>query len=251
MEGGPASSVQDVNQIYEYFGDTSDTYATLGTDLTELIGVDYGDGLGKALRGTVRICVDGSCPFANAFWNGEQMAFGEGVSTDDITGHELAHGVTQNTSGLAYLWEAGAINESLSDIFGEIVDLTNGSADDTPANRWLMGEGSSLGAIRSMSDPTQFDHPDKMTQCALVRRRVLPGQRRRAPQFRGRQQDGVPDRRRWFVQRPDRDRYRSGAFRCVVARDPEGADHRRRLRRPGRRAALGLQQAAEARRGRA
>jgi Zn-dependent metalloprotease len=163
VEGGPASSVTDVNQVFEYFGETSDLFASLGTDLTELIGVDYGDGLGKALRGTVRICVDGGCPFANAFWNGEQMAFGEGVSTDDITGHELTHGVTQETAGLAYLWESGAINEALSDIMGEFVDLTNGSADDTPANRWLIAEGSSLGAIRSMSDPTQFEHPDKMT----------------------------------------------------------------------------------------
>jgi Zn-dependent metalloprotease len=161
-EGEAPSSVQDVNQVYEYFGDTSDTYATLGTDLTELIGADYGDGKGKALRGTVRICVDGGCPYANAFWNGEQMAFGEGVSTDDVTGHELSHGVTQNTSGLAYLWESGAINESLSDIMGEFVDLTNGSADDTAVNRWQIGEGSSLGVIRSMSDPTAFGDPDRM-----------------------------------------------------------------------------------------
>ncbi|MEV8371400.1 M4 family metallopeptidase [Kribbella sp. NPDC056861] len=163
VEGGPVSSVQDVNQVFEFFGDTSNTYAGVGTDLTDLIGADYGDGLGKALRGTVRVCVSGSCPFANAFWNGEQMAFGEGVSTDDITGHELTHGVTQHTSALAYLWEAGAINESLSDIMGEFVDLTNGSADDTAANRWLLGEGSSLGAIRSLKDPTAFGDPDKMT----------------------------------------------------------------------------------------
>ncbi|MEV8373238.1 M4 family metallopeptidase [Kribbella sp. NPDC056861] len=163
VESGPASAVPDVNQVFEFFGDTSDTFAGVGTDLTDLIGADYGDGLGKALRGTVRICVDGGCPYANAFWNGEQMAFGEGVSTDDITGHELTHGVTQHTSALAYLWEAGAINESLSDIMGEFVDLTNGSADDTAANRWQIGEGSSLGVIRSLKDPTAFGHPDKMT----------------------------------------------------------------------------------------
>jgi Zn-dependent metalloprotease len=162
VEGGAPSDVQDVNQVYEYFGDTANYYQNLGVDLTELIGADYGDGHGKALRGTVRICVDGGCPYANAFWNGEQMAFGEGVSTDDVTGHELTHGVTQHTSGLAYLWESGAINESLSDIMGEFVDLTNGSADDTAANRWQIGEGSSLGVIRSMSDPTKFGDPDRM-----------------------------------------------------------------------------------------
>ncbi len=160
-EGDDVSDVRDVNRVYNYFGDTSTFYEKFGVDLTELIGADYGDGRGKALRGTVRICA-GSCPYLNAFWNGEQMAFGEGVTTDDVTGHELTHGVTERRTNLAYLWESGAINESLSDIFGEFVDLSNGSSDDTTANRWLIGEGSDLGAIRSLKDPTEFGDPDRM-----------------------------------------------------------------------------------------
>ncbi|MFD4785322.1 M4 family metallopeptidase [Rhodococcus qingshengii] len=154
-EGDSPSPVADVNAVYDYFGDT-DTFFNRNTslkDLTALIGTTKGGGP-KALRGTVRTCIQGEeCPYANAFWSGDHMVFGEGVSTDDITAHELSHGVTQYTSNLVYRSEPGAINESMSDVFGELTDLTNGSADDTEANRWLIGEGSSLGVIRNMKTP--------------------------------------------------------------------------------------------------
>ena len=163
-EGQPESGVADVNQVYDFFHDTSVRFASaVNVDLTSLIGSDYGDGQGKALRGTVRVCTAEACPYPNAFWDGQQMVFGEGVTTDDIAAHELAHGATEHTSELAYLFQSGAINEGLSDFWGEMVDLGNGSADDTPANRWKIGEGSSLGAIRDMKDPGAFDQPDKMT----------------------------------------------------------------------------------------
>ncbi|MGW6795306.1 M4 family metallopeptidase [Streptomyces chartreusis] len=161
VEGQADTGTADVDQVYNYFGDTAKFYQNLGYDLTDGIGVDYGDGLGKGLRGTTRLCID-TCPYPNAFWDGTQMAFGTGVTNDDITGHELTHGVTQHHSNLVYLGESGAINESLSDIFGEFVDLTNNSTDDTPANRWLIGEGSSLGVIRSMKNPPAHNQPDRM-----------------------------------------------------------------------------------------
>lgn len=162
VEGQAASSVADVNAVYGFLGDTSAFYAanTKASDLTSFIGLDEQDGLGKALRATVRICIEGEdCPFANAFWGGGQMTYGEGVTTDDVTGHELTHGVTEKVNNLAYQNEPGAINESMSDVFGELMDQNNGSADDTASVRWQIGEGSSLGVIRDMKDPNAYGNP--------------------------------------------------------------------------------------------
>ena len=153
-EGGAASSIADVNNVYSFFGDAQGFYqSTVGVDLTALIGADYRDGTGKALRGTVRLCRAGfACPYLNAFWNGEQMSFGEGVTTDDITGHELTHGVTQHTSGLQG-GQAAAINEGLSDVFGQFIAWSGNDKNVQGANRWQLGAGSSIGAVRNMKDP--------------------------------------------------------------------------------------------------
>ena len=63
------------------------------------------------------------CP--NAFWNSVQMVYCLGFAdADDVVGHELTHGVTENESNLLYYYQSGAINESFSDVWGEFVDLT-------------------------------------------------------------------------------------------------------------------------------
>ena len=69
---------------------------------------------------------------------------------------------------MIYSNASGAINESFSDIWGEFVDLSNGSADDTAANRWLIGEGIPGGAIRNMQDPPAFNHPDRLISTLYV-----------------------------------------------------------------------------------
>lgn len=104
--------------------------------------------------------------FPNAFWNGYQMVYGDGfASADDVVSHELTHGVTEFSSNLFYYYQSGAINEALSDIWGEFVDLTNGKGNDSSNVRWLMGEDlpPSIGAIRSMKNPPLFGDPDKMS----------------------------------------------------------------------------------------
>jgi hemin uptake protein HemP len=78
-------------------------------------------------------------------------------------GHELTHGVTQDESNLFYYYQSGAINESFSDFWGELYDQQNGSADDGAANRWELGEGSTAGVLRSMSNPPDHGHPDRIT----------------------------------------------------------------------------------------
>lgn len=160
-EGGPASAVGDVELAYSYAGITYDFYASN-------FGRDSIDGKGLPIVSTVRYCdtdtVNTNCPFDNAFWDGSQMVYGDGfASADDVVAHELTHGVTESTSGLFYFYESGAINESLSDIFGEFVDLTDGVGTDNDTTRWQMGEDlpASVGVIRDMSDPTIFGDPDR------------------------------------------------------------------------------------------
>ncbi|MEM7292661.1 MAG: M4 family metallopeptidase [Pseudomonadota bacterium] len=158
VEGQPDIGIQDVDDAHNYAGDTYDFYMSTH-------GRDSLDDAGMALISTVRVCVAGeSCPFANAFWTGTQMGYGEGfAAADDVVAHELTHGVTQFESNLIYAFESGAINESFSDIWGEFVDLTNSGGTDTPAVRWHMGEDVPVfGAIRNMQDPTIFNDPDRI-----------------------------------------------------------------------------------------
>ncbi len=124
---------------------------------------------------TVHYCSASSCPYANAFWSGAQMVYGDAygfTNADDIVAHELTHGVTQYEFNLYYFYQSGAINESLSDLWGEYFDQTNGIGNDTPEVKWLLGEDVTgwtntppqpLLGQRSMSNPPAFGDPDKMT----------------------------------------------------------------------------------------
>ncbi len=158
VEGGAASSVDDVNKSYDYSGDVYDFYWNQH-------GRDSIDGAGMQLVQTVRYCPSsGPCPYENAFWNGNQMVYGQGYAVaDDVVAHEMTHGVTDHESHLFYYYQSGAINEALSDIWGELIDQSNGRGNDTPAVRWLLGEDLPGGAIRSMSNPPAYGDPDKMT----------------------------------------------------------------------------------------
>jgi hypothetical protein len=105
--------------------------------------------------------------YANAFWNGTQMVYGDGYGfplADDVVAHELTHGVTEHESQLFYYYQSGAINESFSDLWGEYYDQTNGLGNDSTGAKWQMGEDvSGLGAIRYMDHPEYFGDPDRIT----------------------------------------------------------------------------------------
>ena len=154
---GP-SAVTEVERAYQLSEATLAFYAALGRDSI--------DGAGMPVVSTVRFCLTTSCPYSNAYWNGAQMVYGTGFGqVDDVVAHELTHGVTQYESRLFYYGESGALNESLSDVFGELFDQWYDSSWDVdgPAAAWLIGEDLPVGAIRDMSDPTAFGHPDRMT----------------------------------------------------------------------------------------
>ena len=163
-----------------------------------------------------RLLPAGDCPLDNAFWSGDQMVYGAGyTSADDVVAHELAHGVIQHTAGLVYWYQSGAINESMSDVFGELVDLADGTGTDAPEPRWQLGED--LPAACRRRDPGHGrpaavrpagHHPQRPLRLVARLRR----QRRRPHQQRRAQQDGVPHRRRHGgragrrLQRPRRSR---------------------------------------------
>ncbi|WP_254710677.1 M4 family metallopeptidase [Streptomyces lunaelactis] len=108
--------------------------------------------------------------YGNAFWDGERMVFGDGDNDlfldftlpVDVIGHELTHGVTQYTANLEYFSQSGALNESMSDVFGALIkQYSLGQSAD--AADWLIGAGL-LGpnvtgvALRSMKEPgTAYD----------------------------------------------------------------------------------------------
>ena len=117
VETQAPTGVPDVDAAYDYLGDTYDYYF-------RAFGRDSLDDLGMPLIATVKAGIN--CP--NAFWNGSQMAFCTGLATDDVVAHEYTHGVTQFTANLIYQNQSGQLNESYSDVFGELVDLFNGDA---------------------------------------------------------------------------------------------------------------------------
>lgn len=178
--GSPDMATYDGNNLVTLPGtfvcdETNDPCTVGGADLDadaahefarqtyELYEVKHGrdslDGAGMQLISTVHH----RSGYCNAFWNGVQMAYGDGCSIvlDDVVGHELTHGVTEFTSNLVYAYESGAINESFSDIWGELLDLTNGTAEDIPANRWVIGEELVTGGIRNMKNPPLKSDPDR------------------------------------------------------------------------------------------
>jgi Zn-dependent metalloprotease len=160
-EGDPAVPDESVNQAYDGTGAT-------WTMLKECFGRDSIDGAGRPLNSTVHF----DHGYANAFWDGAQMVFGDGdgeifgdfTRSIDVTGHELTHGLTQYEAGLVYEGQSGALSESLSDVFGSLAKQHHLGQSAAEAD-WLIGAelfrpGVSGVALRSMKAPgTAYDDP--------------------------------------------------------------------------------------------
>lgn len=100
----------------------------------------------------------------NAFWTGHVMVYGKGgtydpLTTVDITAHEIGHAFCEHTANLTYSYESGAINESLSDIWGACVENYTNIHHGTNKDLWSLG--SEIGTtFRSMSNPNGYSQPD-------------------------------------------------------------------------------------------
>lgn len=149
---GPVAEAE-VNDAHDGAGDTYHLYR-------DVYGRDSLD-KGMKLISTVHFDVD----FNNAFWNGQQMVYGDGdgaifvpfTRSLSVVAHELSHGVVQFSGGLIYQDQSGALNESFADVFGALtVQHVNGQ--EAHEADWLIGDGI-LGpaiqgtALRSLKAP--------------------------------------------------------------------------------------------------
>jgi Zn-dependent metalloprotease len=166
-EGSPPSMDPAVNEAYDGSGVTYDLFFNA-------YGRNSLDNNGMKIDSTVHYLKG----YDNAFWDGNQIVYGDGdedlpvanrlfnrfTIALDVIGHELTHGVTQFEANLAYWDQSGALNESMSDVFGSLAKQyqRNQSADQAD---WIIGEGlftsnvNGVG-IRSMKAPgTAYDDP--------------------------------------------------------------------------------------------
>lgn len=149
-----------VNRAFEGLGATREFYR-------EIFNRNSVDGRGMRLNGYVHY----GFRVNNAYWNGEAMLFGDGddvIFTDftkslDVISHELTHGVTEFTANLEYHKQPGALNESMSDVFGTLVKQWSLGQDVEDAD-WLIGAeiftpDIQADALRSMKAPgTAYDN---------------------------------------------------------------------------------------------
>ncbi len=181
-EQGEASSDKSVTRAFDGLGTTREFYR-------EVLNRNSIDDRGMRLDGYVHF----DTSYNNAFWDGQQMVFGDGdgvlftdfTSSLDVIAHELAHGVTEHVAGLEYHVQPGALNESMSDVFGSLVKQWSLRQTADQAD-WLVGAevftpGVEADALRSMKAPgTAYDNDDFG-------------------------KDPQPDRMSKFVQLPDTD----------------------------------------------
>ena len=165
-EGSQPSGDAAVDEAYDGLGATYDFF-------WNIFKRNSIDDEGMPLNGTVHFGTN----YANAFWDGQRMVFGDGDNelfnrftlSLDVIAHELTHGVTEDESQLLYSGQSGALNESVSDVFGALVKQYTLKQTADQAD-WLIGAelftdkvkggNGNKSAIRSMKDPgTAYDDP--------------------------------------------------------------------------------------------
>ncbi|MFI9719277.1 M4 family metallopeptidase [Streptomyces sp. NPDC052396] len=131
-ESGAVDAHWAAGQVYDYYRSVHqrDSLDGQGMTLNSLVGVDYFGG-----------------SYVNAFWDGTKMVYGGGdqeyrtLSAGlDVVGHEMTHGVVENSANLVYAGQSGALNEALADYFGSAIRMnTYGIAMDDPDSGLLGG----------------------------------------------------------------------------------------------------------------
>ena len=149
----PASAAVDAHYgavtTFDYYKNTHGRSSYNGSNATITSTVNYDD-------------VPGGAGYNNAFWNGQQMVYGDGdgqtfrpLVSLDIAAHELTHAVTGSSAGLIYQNESGALNEAVSDIMAVMVDR-----DDYKIGENSYTPGTAGDALRYLDNPPAGNQPD-------------------------------------------------------------------------------------------
>jgi Zn-dependent metalloprotease len=159
-EGDPATNDSAVDEIYEHAGKIREYFkSVLGRNSIDNSGMD------------IIMNVHFGQNYMNAFWDGDEMTFGDGDGTIftgftkslDVVAHELGHGIVQFTADLDYYSQSGALNEHFADVFGTAITQYVLGQQPKDAD-WLIGNeimGPELygEALRSMRAPgTAYDN---------------------------------------------------------------------------------------------
>ncbi|MER7808318.1 M4 family metallopeptidase [Streptomyces sp900116325] len=109
------------------------------------------DGKGGTIYSVVNVANNGN-DYANAFWDGSKMVYGhmKGVPLSvglDVVGHEMTHGVTEHSAGLVYLNQSGALNEAISDYFGNAMETADKGVAMSDPTSGLVGEYLCNGTV--------------------------------------------------------------------------------------------------------
>lgn len=153
-EGDPATGDDSVDHAYDFTGNVGDY-------IKEVLNRNSWDSIGSEIIVNVHYGVN----YMNAFWDGDELTFGEGDSvifTDfskslDVVSHEFGHGIVQTTANLNYFSQSGALNEHYADVIGTVVTQKVLGQNAEQAD-WLIGDeimGPDLfgEALRSMRAP--------------------------------------------------------------------------------------------------
>ncbi len=142
-ESAAVDAQYGTNVTWDYYKTTHGRSGIFGNGTGSYNRVHYGNG------------------YVNAFWDGTRMTYGDGDGVNygplvslDVAGHEMTHGVTENSANLTYSGESGGLNESTSDIFGSLVEFYANNAND-PGD-YLIGEEFDLKnhvGFRRMDNP--------------------------------------------------------------------------------------------------
>ncbi|MFD9502764.1 M4 family metallopeptidase [Streptomyces sp. NPDC060035] len=134
---GAVDAHVNAGKVYEY--------------LKDQLGRDGVDGKGGTIHSVVNVASNGK-DYANAFWDGNKMVYGhmDGVPLSvglDVVGHEMTHGVTEHSAGLVYLNQSGALNEAISDYFGNAMETADKGVAMSDPTSGLIGEYLCNGTV--------------------------------------------------------------------------------------------------------